>query len=70
MSERRLIPIATFEAVNSMVIDDLAKLIREADERARQAQAAEEAQPKTPAKTPTRTLVGLIGPRMSGFFRG
>jgi hypothetical protein len=68
MTERRLIPIATFEAANEMIIDDLGKLIREADERARQAQAAEEAQPKTPAKTPTRTLVGLIGAKASGWF--
>jgi NADPH-dependent glutamate synthase beta subunit-like oxidoreductase len=68
MTERCLIPIATFEAADSMVIDDLAKLIREADERARQAQAAEEAQPKRPAETPTRRRVALIGAKAAGWF--
>jgi len=68
MTERRLIPIVTFPAANEMVIDDLARLIASAEARARQAQAAEEAQPKTPANTPPRTLVGLIGAKASGWF--
>jgi hypothetical protein len=68
MTERRLIEICTFPAANEMVIDDLAKLIAEAEERAKAAPIAEEAQPKPPTETPTRTLVGLLGARASGWF--
>jgi hypothetical protein len=67
---RRLVEVCTFEAVDGMIIDNFAALIASAEERAKAAaQIAAEAQPKPPAKPSTvRTLVGLIGPRMSGFF--
>jgi hypothetical protein len=70
MTERRLIPIATFPAANEMVVvsDDLAKLIASAEAKA--AQIAEEAQTKPDtAEEPNRpVLLGRIGGLAGGWF--
>lgn len=65
---RRLIEIATFEAANEMVIDDLAKLIAEADERAKAAPIAGATEPN-PAEEPNRLVRRLrIGGLAGGWF--
>lgn len=62
---RRLIEVCTFEAANEMVIDDLAKLIAEAEERQRQAARATE---RNPTEERTRTVLGVLGAKASGWF--
>ena len=70
MSEppHRLIEIATFAAANQMVIDDLAKLIAEAEARAKAAQTAGATEPN-PAEEPNRLVRRLrIGGLAGGWF--
>jgi hypothetical protein len=61
----RLVEVFTFEAANEMIIDDLAVLIAEAEERAKAAQTAGATEPK-PAEEPNRPVMrwrlgGLAG---------
>ena len=66
---RRLIVIATFEAANEMVIDDIAKLISEAEERQRQAAQIAGATEPDPPEEPKRLVRRLrIGGLAGGWF--
>jgi|HubBroStandDraft_6_1064221.scaffolds.fasta_scaffold231457_4 hypothetical protein len=65
---RRLVEVFTFGAANEMIIDDLAKLMTEAEERAKAAQIAGATEPNPPERPNRPVMRWRLGGLASGWF--